>query len=113
MKNEVIIEKIIGYAEKIVKNCEKYSVPDDFLSDSILVESCVFNLLQTGELVNNLDNSFTAAHTDIPWRELYGLRNRIVHDYEGINFILVWDVIKLDLPDLILKLKLLQKEPTA
>jgi len=105
MKNDVIVDKIIGYAEKIVKNCEKYSVPDDFLSESILVDSCVFNLIQMGELVNNLDKSFTDAHPEILWRELYGLRNRIVHDYEGINFVLVWDVIKLDLPDLIIKLK--------
>ena len=36
----------------------------------------------------------------IPWREVYGLRNRIVHDYEGVNLKLVWEIILDDLPEL-------------
>ena len=40
------------------------------------------------------------THSEIPWRAMYGLRNRIVHDYEGINLMLVWDVISEDLPEL-------------
>lgn len=36
----------------------------------------------------------------IPWREVYGLRNRIVHDYEGVNLKLVWEIISDDLPEL-------------
>ena len=46
------------------------------------------------------DDSFTAAHPEIPWREMYGLRNRIVHDYEGGNLKLAWDIIQGDLPEL-------------
>ncbi len=36
----------------------------------------------------------------ILWREVYGLRNRIVHDYEGVNLKLVWEIISDDLPEL-------------
>ena len=36
----------------------------------------------------------------IPWREMYGLRNRIVHDYEGVNLQLVWEIISEDIPEL-------------
>ncbi len=36
----------------------------------------------------------------IPWNQIYGLRNRIVHDYEGVNFMLVWEIICNDLPKL-------------
>ena len=39
-------------------------------------------------------------HNTIPWREVYGLRNRIVHDYEGVNLKLVWEIISDDLPEL-------------
>ena len=40
---------------------------------------------------------------EIPWRQLYGLRNRIVHDYEGVNLDLVWQIVSDDIPDLIKK----------
>ena len=40
------------------------------------------------------------AMPEIPWREMYGLRNRIVHDYEGVNLMLVWEIITEDLPEL-------------
>jgi len=107
MKNERIIQKAIGHAEKVCQYCEGLSDLSAFTSNSMLVESCVFNLSQIGELVNKLDPAFTDAHSDIPWRALYGLRNRIVHDYEGVNFILVWDIIQDDLPGLITILKAL------
>lgn len=107
MRNEMIIQKIIGHTEKIIKYCEALSDQSDFLSNSMLVESCVFNLSQIGELTNKLDASFTDKHSDIPWHALYGLRNRIVHDYDGVNFNLVWDIVQNDLPKLIIKLKVL------
>jgi uncharacterized protein with HEPN domain len=46
------------------------------------------------------DDAFTRAHPEIPWREMYGLRNRIVHDYEGVNLRLVWEIISEDIPEL-------------
>ena len=58
------------------------------------------NLSQMGELVRKLDDQFIKEHTSIPWNQIRGLRNRIVHDYEGVNLILIWDVIKIDLPEL-------------
>lgn len=60
----------------------------------------MFNLSQMGELVGKLDNTFMEAHGEIPWRAMRGLRNRIVHDYDGVNLRLVWDVIEGDLPEL-------------
>ncbi len=53
-----------------------------------------------GELVNRIDEEFEAAHPEIPWRYIYSLRNRIVHDYEGVNLQLIWEIIHDDLPDL-------------
>jgi uncharacterized protein with HEPN domain len=101
MRNEVILHKITGYAEKILRYCENVSDLNAFSSDSMLIESCVFNLSQIGELVRKLDKPFTEAHAEIPWRALYGLRNRIVHDYEGVNIQLVWELITEDLPELV------------
>jgi len=40
------------------------------------------------------------SFSNIPWKQLYGLRNRIVHDYEGVNLKLVWEIIDNDLEEL-------------
>ncbi len=68
------------------------------------MEACVFNLGQIGEAVTKLDDDFLAANVNIPWRQMKGLRNRIVHDYDGVNPVLVWEIIQNDLP--VLKEKL-------
>lgn len=47
-----------------------------------------------------VDAAFAECHPEIPWREMNGLRNRIVHDYEGVNLRLVWEIISGDIPDL-------------
>ena len=99
MKNKIIIEKILKYISKILEYT-KDTEYNYFIQNSILVEACVFNLSQIGELANKIDKDFEENNSSIPWRVLYGLRNKIVHDYEGVNLILIWDIIKEDLPEL-------------
>ena len=104
MKHKIIVEKIIKYTDKIIdytKNCTYES----FSENTILVEARVFNLSQIGELANKIDDDFEKANSNILWRVLYGLRNRIVHDYEGVNLVLIWDIITDDLPELRKQLK--------
>lgn len=55
---------------------------------------------QLGELAGKIDNEYRMIHREIPWSQIYGLRNRIVHDYEGVNFMLVWEIICNDLQEL-------------
>ena len=62
-------------------------------------EGC-YNLSQMGELCRIVDAAFAECHPEIPWREMNGLRNRIVHDYEGVNLRLVWEIISGDIPSL-------------
>lgn len=92
MRNEVVVSKIAGYTDKILKYCSGVSY-DQFVGDSMLVEACVFNLSQMGELANKVDPDYAASH-------MYGLRNRIVHDYDGVNLALIWQIVSEDLPDL-------------
>lgn len=99
MKNDVIISKMLGYIEKILKYTEGMKYPE-FENADMVVEACVFNLSQLGELANKIDKDFQKSHSTIPWREVYGLGNRIVHDYEGVNLKLVWEIISDDLPEL-------------
>lgn len=99
MKNKKIISKMITYIDKIASYCEgkQYS---DFEENTLLVEACVFNLSQLGELVNKLDANFISNNKSVPWNQMRGLRNKIVHDYEGVNLVLVWEIISADLSEL-------------
>jgi uncharacterized protein with HEPN domain len=99
MRNEIILKKLRAYSKKVLNYCEGVSYAE-FIADSKLVEACVFNLSQMGELCRAVEKAFADATPQIPWNEMYGLRNRIVHDYEGVNLLLVWQIITEDLQDL-------------
>lgn len=96
MRNEIAIDKIIAYADKILA----YSKGMDYeqlVGNTIVLEACIFNLSQIGELANKLDADFKEKHNHIPWKQIKGMRNKIVHEYEGVNFVLIWETIE-DLP---------------
>lgn len=99
MRNNIIIKKMMNYIDKILSYCENCDYKS-FSSNSLLTEACVFNLSQLGELAAKLDKEFIDLHNNIPWHQMRGLRNKIVHDYEGVNLVLVWEIISSDLPEL-------------
>ena len=71
------------------------------MDNRMLQEACIFNLLQIGELSKlGLDAGFMTSYPHIPWRQMYGMRNRLVHDYEGIRLQIVWETISTDFPSL-------------
>ena len=93
MKNKLIVEKILKYISKLLEYT-KDTEYTSFVNNSILVEACVFNLSQIGELANKIDKEFEESNPSIQWRVMYGLRNKIVHDYEGVNLVLIWDIVR-------------------
>lgn len=99
MRNDLVIEKMIQAIERIQKYCDGLDY-DGFAKADMVVDACVFNLSQLGEMANKVDEAFEEQNPQIPWRQIYGLRNRIVHDYEGVNLRLVWEIIESDLPEL-------------
>lgn len=104
MKTEMIIDKLVAHAEKLMGYSAGQTY-ESFSENTMLVEACVFNLSQMGELCRIIDESFEKNHSEIPWRQMNGLRNRIVHDYEGVNLKLVWEILSNDIPDLLKRLQ--------
>lgn len=84
MRNEIVVRKMIKYIDKVLSYAYGFDY-DAFSNNVLTVDACVFNLSQLGELTTKLDGDFILKYTDIPWIEMRGLRNRIVHDYEGVN----------------------------
>ena len=63
-------------------------------------DACAFYVGQIGEHVNKLTPEFKAAHSEIIWHEIVGLRNRIVHDYRSVIKARLWSIMLNDIPEL-------------
>ena len=100
-KDRQVLRKIYNHICSVIKYCEECEDLDDFQRDSMRVEACVFNLMQTGELAKgSLSEESKSEIKTIPWKQIYGMRNRIVHGYSGVDMRIVWDTIRGDLPEL-------------
>lgn len=71
---------------------------DDFKSDYKTVDAVVRNFEIIGEASKNLPSSITAEHPNVPWEEMYRLRNLITHDYFGIDHEILWNIATVQLP---------------
>nr|WP_326184783.1 hypothetical protein [uncultured Oscillibacter sp.] len=65
MRNDIIVAKMIAYTDKVMGYCAGMDYAA-FAADSKLVEACVFNLSQLGELANRVDDAFAAEHPEVP-----------------------------------------------
>lgn len=100
-KDKIVIRKILTHVKAVLCYTEKYAELDEFEADAMCVEACVFNLMQIGELSKiSLSDEAKETVSNIPWNQLYGMRNRIVHGYDGVKMTIVWNTIKEDLPKL-------------
>ena len=86
-----------GILLQIVKRCnritDKISVitQEDFNKNEDVKEVICFNLFQIGELANGLSEEFVKEYSGIPWKQIIGMRHRIVHGYDTINLDIVWN----------------------
>jgi uncharacterized protein with HEPN domain len=95
----VYLKIIFDFIEKI----EKYTAnqtQEEFLKDELTIDAVLLNLIQLGETANKLSEEFKDIHDGIDWFKLRGLRNRIVHDYQGTNLPIVWKIVKEDIAEL-------------
>ena len=101
MKNKEYISfvKMLEYIEKTEKYIENYTF-EDFCKDEKTIDATIFAISQIGELVKNISKETMSKYNEIEWNMIKGLRNRIVHDYEGINLNSIWYVLKNDINDL-------------
>ena len=96
-----VLLKIISHADSIINYSKECTCLSEFMNNNMLVEACVFNLMQIGEIAKTeLTEDAKSQIKAIPWKQLYGLRNRIVHGYSGINMNIVWDTIHDNIPKL-------------
>ena len=73
---------------------------DTFLTDTKTQDATVRNLEIIGEAVKGLSSDFRKRPHGVPWQDIAGMRDRLIHDYAGVNWDIVWDVLQTKLPEL-------------
>nr|WP_144364107.1 HepT-like ribonuclease domain-containing protein [Lacrimispora amygdalina] len=69
--------------------------------NEILQDSMLFRMIQISENAKKLTEEYKMEHAGIPWKAIYGLRNRIVHDYGNVDLEVVYETLKNDIPELL------------
>lgn len=71
---------------------------EHFINNEILKRACVRSIEIIGEAVKNIPDSIKNKYINIEWKEIAGMRDKLIHHYFSIDFEIVWDVIKNEIP---------------
>ncbi len=99
------IERVRGYTSGMTA--------EGFTGNPLVQDAVIRNIELIGEAARNIardDPDFTAEHAEIPWNEIYLMRNRLTHGYFSVDLQIVWKVVERDLPELESQLRKLPRQ---
>ena len=86
------IENIETFSKDITKN--------EFMNNRFNQNAIIRELEIIGEASRNIPDYFRKKHSDIIWKDIIGTRDKLIHNYFGVDLEIVWDIIKNDIPKL-------------
>jgi uncharacterized protein with HEPN domain len=78
---------------------------EDLISNETLKRAVVRSLEIIGEATKKIPVDFKLKWNSINWKNMAGMRDRLIHDYMGVNYSIVWDVVKNKIPELSLQIQ--------
>jgi uncharacterized protein with HEPN domain len=87
-----------------IQRCLSYTTGldwDSFVIDFRTQDAVVRNLEIIGEAVKALSSQLRDTYPEIPWKDVDGARDRLIHHYFGINNEIIWEIVQVDLPELL------------
>jgi len=107
---------IEDYLEDILKECDylldrsKNLTYEKFIRDEDLKRAFIRSLEIIGEATKKIPQETRMKYPDIPWRNIAGMRDKLIHEYFGISYEIVWETIKEDIPFLKQKIEEIMKK---
>ena len=98
-KDKILLRKMLTHVQEILSYIKDMDF-EAFLADRKTINASAFLIGQIGELASQISDEAQNDYPDIPWRNINGMRNRIIHDYENIDFTVLWGTITESLPEL-------------
>lgn len=98
-ETKLLLEDIIEAITHIQKYTDNISF-EQFAEKGMLYDATLWNFGIVGEAVSQTPSAYKLLHPEIEWVKIKGYRNILIHEYFGVNDLIVWDTIKIDLPDL-------------
>ena len=98
-ESKLLLSDILESIGKIKRYTFGYSF-EDFLNDSKTCDAVIRNFEIIGEAANRLSEEVRDKYTEVNWYRIKGFRNRIVHDYMGVDYNIVWSIIQNDIDKL-------------
>ena len=92
-----LLEDIYDAVMKIISYTKEMSY-DDFMQDDKTIDAVVRNFEIIGEASNRIPDDFKTEHPEIEWRRIIGFRNRIIHEYFGIDYENLWRIKNENIP---------------
>ena len=105
---QLLLEDMLEAANKIKIYCREHTL-ESFLSDEKTKDAVTRNFEIIGEAANRLSSSFKEENPDLRWERLRGFRNRIVHEYFGVDHQIICSIVENDLDFYIEEIQLLIK----
>ncbi len=101
---KLFVADILDSIQKIESYIEGLSY-EEFLKDSKTIDAILRNLEVIGEASNKIPKHIQEIHKEIQWSQIIGLRHRLIHGYFVVDYEIVWNIVKNELPELKKKLK--------
>ena len=111
-RDSVFIAQMVEAAEAALEFTDGQTA-ESFASDRLVGYAVVRAVQLVGQAAHSVSAELQAAHAEIPWREMIGMRNVVVHDYADVDLSLVWKTVREDLPGLIERLDAILEEGVA
>ena len=84
-----------------------------FSQDRLIQDGVIRRLEIIGEACRKLSTELRTQNADLPWKQIMGLRNRLIHAYFDVNLGIIWDVVQADIPPLKAQIRTLLDSPDA
>jgi uncharacterized protein with HEPN domain len=97
--NLELVRHILVETTFILQHTEQKS-KEEVINDEVLCRAVVRSLEIIGEATKKLDDEFKSIHNHIEWKKIAGTRDKLIHDYFGIDYDIVWNIIETKIHDL-------------